>query len=383
MSKSCALSAVKTVLCVGCTEVDFVVTVENLDFDQEVNHSNARGSFKRSGRSANVSSVIRLLGAKVEFFGVLCALPMYRQILIDMESEGIESDNCQFTYESPPFTMILVDRWSRRSTVVYCDKPFPYVTEADFRKLDLNQYAWVNFEAIWTTETCGMIKMIQDHNNGREEEDRVIVSLQVNKNLKSATDLFLMCDYVLVSKFVCEEQGWMTARDACEGLDRSLRMPHDIKVRRPCFIVPWSSSGAACMSKEGNFFHLKPYKAKRIVDRVGDSDVFTAAFIYASLVRQRLLASAVDFGNAVASYKLGFRGFDCIKKLDIESLRLPVVMEGVDISDDDDDDEDVEDQQRRCKKYLFRPSVFRGPSQASSATLLPEKDPPHKSVLKK
>ncbi|KAH8379690.1 hypothetical protein KR009_006540 [Drosophila setifemur] len=370
MNTWCVLSAVKTVLCVGCTEVDYVVTVDKLDVDKELIRAQ-KGILHRSGRSSNVSTVLRLLGVNVELFGVLCRAPNYRTILDDLETRGIDTSHCTFTDESPPYSTIIQERWSQRCTVYYCDKPFPYVTAEDFKKLDLNQYGWVNFEARNPRDTSDMIRLILNHNNGRDERDRIVVSLQVYNAFAKIVDLLLMCDYVLITKYICEQRGWMTPKAACEGLNELLRIPRDINIRRPCFICPWSNLGAGCMTTDGHYFMLPAYKPKKIVDRVGDSDCFTAAFIYAAFIRQRRLADAVDFANAVASHKLSHVGFDCVATLKIDAVKLPVQMEvGEDVSSEADDL--LNDAQRVCKKYLNRPVEFRSREEASSLTSLLE-----------
>ncbi|XP_017090204.2 ketohexokinase [Drosophila bipectinata] len=366
MSKWCALSSVRTVLCVGCTEVDYVATVDKWDTDTEAFRLRA-GTFHRSGRSSNVATVLRLMGANVDFFGVLSRLPTYRMVLDDLEKAGIGIDNCHFTDEPPPFSTIIQESINKRVTISYCDKPFAYVNAKDFQMLDLDQYGWVNFEGRNPRDTCDMINLVLKYNNGREKRDRVMVSLQIYKDFSDMVDLISMCDYVLVTKYVCEQQGWTTPHESCKSLNNCLRMPRSINVRRPCFVVPWSSLGAGCMNTDGDYFELPAIKPKRILDRVGDSDCFTAAFIYATFIRQRHLAAAVAFANAVASYKLAHNGFTCITQLNPDSLRLPVVMEGKDASSEDEDNIGGE-QQRLCKKYLFRPSVFVGPADASSLT---------------
>ncbi|KAH8296049.1 hypothetical protein KR054_001075, partial [Drosophila jambulina] len=351
-----AISVMKAVLCVGCTEVDYVTTMEKVDFQRDWSRTQ-NGIVQRSGRSSNVSTILRLLGANVELFGVLTRNPMYRIILDDLEKRGIDISHCTFTDESPPFSTIIQERWKPRCTVIYCDKPFPYVTAEDFRKLNLDKYGWVNFEARSPVETCEMIRLVLDHNNGRHETERIVVSLQIYNAFDQIVDLIQMCDYVLITKYIAEQQGWTTPLEACEGLNAVLRMPRDINIRRPCFIVPWSSLGAGCMTSDGTYFELPAHKPKKIVDRIGDSDCFTAGFIYANFVRQRPFAGAVDFANAVASYKLAHVGFDCLASMKVDAVKLNVCqeIEGDQVSSDEEDEDDPE---WICKKYLLRPFEF-------------------------
>jgi len=161
----------------------------------------------------------------------------------------------------------------------------------------------------------------------------------------------------------------MSPLEACEGVHQLLRMPRDIRIRRPCVIVPWSSLGAGCMTTEGQYFELPAHKTKKIIDRVGDRDCFTAGFIYAAFVRQRRLADAVYFANAVASFKLSHVGFDCLGHLPIDTVKLPVKMKvGSEASSDEEDD----DQQNSCRKHLLRPFEFHEAGKDSVVNVEPE-----------
>ncbi|XP_020804599.1 ketohexokinase [Drosophila serrata] len=366
MSKWSAVSVLKSILCVGCTEVDYVTTVEKVDFQRDRSRTQD-GYMVRGGRSSNVSTVLRLLGARAELFGVLSSNPMYSIILDDLEKRGIDISHCTFTDESPPFSIIVQERFTRRCTTVYCDKPFPYVTAEDFKKLDLNQYGWVHFEGRSPVETCDMIRLVLDHNNELDETDRIVVSLQIYNAFDTIVDLIGMPDYVILTKYVAELKGWTSPRESCDGLNSILRMPRSINIRRPCFIVPWSSLGAGCMTRDGNYFELPAHKPKKIVDRVGDSDCFTAGFIYANFVRGRQLAHAVDFANAVASYKLAHVGYDCLGSMKVDAVKLNVHMEP-DQGPGSSDSENENESDRICRKYLHRPFQLMEADEASIVT---------------
>ncbi|EDW29419.1 GL22825 [Drosophila persimilis] len=137
MSHLCAPSVMKAVLCVGCTEVAYVTNVER--FPEKGSRVQCQSAFmQRNGRTSNVCTALRLLGARVELFGMLSRLGTFRMVLDDLRRRDIVISNCSWTDESPKFSTIIRERRTGTCTVVRCTKAFPYVTAREFEKLDLS-----------------------------------------------------------------------------------------------------------------------------------------------------------------------------------------------------------------------------------------------------
>lgn len=119
-----------------------------------------------------------------------------------------------------------------------------------------------------------------------------------------------LCDYVVFSKELANQQGWRTAQETCNELARNLES------NCPCIICPWGSTGAACLdaaSKECSM--VAAYSPDRIVDTLGAGDSFMAGFIYATSVMKYSLKDAVSFANRVAGHKITDYGYDHIAEL--------------------------------------------------------------------
>ncbi|XP_026847952.1 ketohexokinase [Drosophila persimilis] len=383
MSHLCAPSVMKAVLCVGCTEVAYVTNVER--FPEKGSRVQCQSAFmQRNGRTSNVCTALRLLGARVELFGMLSRLGTFRMVLDDLRRRDIVISNCSWTDESPKFSTIIRERRTGTCTVVRCTKAFPYVTAREFEKLDLSLYGWVHFEARSARETVLMMRRILDHNNGLAQEDRIVVSLLVYDALEDNLDLLSLCDYVLFGRQLALEVGWSSAHVACEQLNSALRTPRSIRTRRPCIICPWGKQGAVCMDAQGNFYELPAHTPKSIVDRMGDGECFTAGFIYATFVRRRGLSGAVDFANLVASHKIASVGFDDIANLQISPQKLePPPVED---SERSSESEDLTNEQRTCRKYLNRPFYTLEPHNSSIHEAVvgpePESEPMSEDTVK-
>ncbi|BFF97624.1 ketohexokinase [Drosophila madeirensis] len=379
MSHLCAPSLQKCVLCVGGTEIAYISNVEQ--FPSRGARLRCQNAFmQRTGRTSNVCTALRLLGARVELFGVLSRLGAFRFVVDDLRRRDIDFSHCSWTEESPSCSSIIRERAAGTSTVLRCGKPFPYVTAKEFAQLDLSLHGWVHFEARHVRETVLMMRRVQDHNNGRAEQDRIVVSLLVYDSLEDNLDLLSLCDFVVFGRLLALQVGWSSAHNACEQLNSALRTPRSIHTRRPCIICPWGSQGAVCMDARGNFYDLPAYKPQKIVDRMGDGECFTAGFIYATFVRRRQLPDAVDFANLVASHKIASVGFDDIAKLRISPKKLlPVPVADSEVSSED---EQLSHEQRLCRKYLNRPIQLQqlaGADAQSGTEAEPEPESEHMS----
>ncbi|SPP77066.1 ketohexokinase [Drosophila guanche] len=353
MSHPSALSLQQCVLCVGCTEIAYVSSVAQ--FPARGARLRCQSAFmQRTGRTSNVCTALRLLGARVELFGVLSRSgASFRFLVDDLRRRDIDFSHCPWTDESPSCSSIIRERETGTSTVLRCGKLFPYVTAKQFAQLDLFLYGWVHFEARHARETVLMMRRVLDHNNGRAEQDRIVVSLLVYDSLEDHLDLLSLCDFVVFGRLLALQLGWSSAHNACEQLNSALRTPRSIHTRRPCIICPWGSQGAVCMDARGKLYELPAYRPRKIVDRLGDGECFTAGFIYATFVRRRHLPDAVDFANLVASHKIASVGFDDIAQLRVSPRKLlPVPLPDSEVSSED---EQLSHEQRLCRKYLNRP----------------------------
>lgn len=360
MSPYCALSMTKPMLCVGGMSVDIVEQCETGPWEGEKLRS-VETRWQRGGHASNVSFVLRLLGAQVEFFGVLSRSSMLRDILIEMERNGIDLSHCPRTDENPAFTTVINVRKTGCRTILQCSRNFPYVTIEDFRKLDLSLYGWVHFEARNKLDIIPMIRAILDYNNGRT--DRIQISLKVDSCYKENIDLFDMCDYLIFSRELALDLGWQSVQETCLQLDKVLPLPYSINVRRPCIICSWGPLGAGCLDNKGKYYELAASTKQKAKDTYGVGECFTAAIIYALYVREMSLADAVALGNRVAGHKATSSGYNHIATLDTYPVTLTNVIEhrSENVSEDDAAENVI------CRKFMNR---IIQPSDGKLATKL-------------
>ncbi|KAH8411089.1 hypothetical protein KR222_002359, partial [Zaprionus bogoriensis] len=306
------MKKVKPILCVGCTVIDFVTL--NRSFPKEDTDGRCLdGHWQRGGNASNVSTVLRLLTADVDFFGMLSKSGGFGVLLEDLSRRGIGIQHCPQTQKDPPFSSVMIVQDTGSRTIVHCNKNFPFVTSEDFEKIDLNLYGWVHFEARHPEETIKMIRAVRKHNKSREEP--IVISLDFESTFQSNLQLCSLCDFVVFSKELALKQGWMTAEAACHGL-ASILQPNC-----PRIICPWGSTGASYLDVSNKCCKAEAYKAGEVVDTLGAGDSFMAGFIYAIYIKQNCLQGAVEFANRVAGQKIIGFGYDHIVDLQVEENR--------------------------------------------------------------
>ncbi|XP_023161501.2 ketohexokinase-like [Drosophila hydei] len=303
------LSITKPMLCVGSMSVDIVEQCNSMPADKR-DHLSVDARWQRGGHASNVSYVLRLLGAQVEFLGVLSRSSMLREILQEMERINIDLSNCPRTDKNPAFTTVVIDRKTGCRSILECSRKFPYIGIEEFKKLDLNRYGWVHFEARNKLDIIPMMRAIHNYNSGRT--DHIKISLKVDGCFNENKDLFDMCHYLIFSRQLALDLGWQSVRETCIELDKTLPLPRSILMRRPSIICSWGPYGAGCLDAHGQYFDLPLPAGRKPIDTYGVGECFTAGVIYALYLRQMPLAAAVTFGNRVAVFKTTRSGYNHI-----------------------------------------------------------------------
>ncbi|XP_017080993.1 ketohexokinase [Drosophila eugracilis] len=304
------MSQAKSVLCVGCTVIDFV-TINGSYPKEDTDRRCLDGFWQRGGNASNVSTVLRVLGSKVDFFGMLSRSDAFRVLLEDLRRREIGTKNCPLTNKDPPFSSVILAQDSGTRTIIHCNKDYPQTTFDDFSKIDLSEYEWVHFEARNTPHTLKMMQRIREHNE--KTGQNIFISLDFETRYEQNQDLCQPCNFVVFSKELAGQLGWKTARQTCEEL--AANIPGNGP--KPAFICPWGSAGAGALDANGSYHEMASYKQEKAVDTLGAGDSFMAGFIYATLEGRRCLPEAVDFANRVASHKITGFGYDHIAQLSL------------------------------------------------------------------
>ncbi|KAH8259351.1 hypothetical protein KR026_002955 [Drosophila bipectinata] len=302
------MSQGKSILCVGNTVIDFV-TISQSYPKEDTDRRCLDGFWQRGGNASNVCTVLRALGSKVDFFGMLSKSVAFRALLEDLRKREIGTNHCPETEKDPPFSSIILAQDSGTRTIIHCNKNYPEPTFEDFSKIDLSQYGWVHFEARNPKEVSKMIQSIREHN--KKTGQKITISLDFETRYDQNLELCQPCDIVVFSKELAAQKGWESAQETVEGLAADISGNGEKRV----IICPWGSQGAVCLDAAGDFHSIAAYKPEKIVDTLGAGDTFMAGLIYASFVDQLSLTDAMDFANWVAGHKISDYGYDHITKI--------------------------------------------------------------------
>ncbi|KAM4689936.1 ketohexokinase-like [Rhinophrynus dorsalis] len=189
----------------------------------------------------------------------------------------------------------------------YCTKlsfprNLPDVTAEDFQKVDLSQYKWIHWEGRNPEDQVKMIGWVEEYNQTCTPEERIMVSVEIEKERDELYQLFPHGDLVFVSKDVARHFGFHSSSEALVGL-----YP---RVKKGAYLVcAWAEKGADALGPDGIIIHSPAFPPETIVDTLGAGDTFNASVIYSLSIGQDM-QEALTFGCRVAGKKCGIQGFD-------------------------------------------------------------------------
>lgn len=184
------------------------------------------------------------------------------------------------------------------------NRNLPDVTVEDFQKVDLSQYKWIHWEGRNADEQVKMIQRVEDHNNKCPPDQRIKISVEIEKEREELFLLFQRGDLVFVSKDVAKYLGFHSATEAVLGL-----YP---RVQQGAYLVcAWADQGATALGPDGQVIHSPAFPPDAIVDTLGAGDTFNASVMFA-LSKGQSMQEALTFGCRIAGKKCGIQGYDGI-----------------------------------------------------------------------
>ncbi|XP_040203904.1 ketohexokinase isoform X4 [Rana temporaria] len=249
----------KRILCIGLVCLDIISVVDRYpEEDSDTRCLSQR--WQRGGNASNSCTVLSLLGAPCAFMGSL--------------APGHIAEN------------------------------LPDVTVEDFQKVDLSQYKWIHWEGRNADEQVKMIQRVEDHNKKCHPDQRIKISVEIEKEREELFQLFQHGDLVFVSKDMAKYLGFHSATEAVLGL-----YP---RVQQGAYLVcAWADQGATALGPDGQVIHSPAFPPDAIVDTLGAGDTFNASVMFA-LSKGQSMQEALTFGCRIAGKKCGIQGYDGI-----------------------------------------------------------------------
>uniref|UniRef100_UPI0037E99224 ketohexokinase n=1 Tax=Semicossyphus pulcher TaxID=241346 RepID=UPI0037E99224 len=294
----------KKILCVGLVCLDIINVVDRYP-EEDTDSRCLSQRWQRGGNASNSCTVLSLLGAPSAFMGSLSAGPVADFILEDFQKFHIDvslvSEHAQCVL---PASVVISNISTGSRTILHMNRNLPDVTAEDFSKVDLQQFKWIHWEGRNAEEQVKMIQQVVKYNSSLPQQQRIIISVEIEKTREPLYQLFPHGDVVFVSKDVARHFGFLSAEAALKGLYSRVK-------QGAVLICAWAEKGADALGPDGVVVHSDAFPPESLVDTLGAGDTFNSAVIY-TLSNGGSLQDALTFGCRVAGAKCGFHGYDDI-----------------------------------------------------------------------
>ncbi|XP_047378901.1 ketohexokinase isoform X6 [Sciurus carolinensis] len=294
----------KQILCVGLVVLDIINVVDKYP-EEDTDSRCLSQRWQRGGNASNSCTVLSLLGAPCAFMGSLASGPVADFLVADFRRRGIDVSHVAWQSRGDtPCSCCIVNNSCGSRTIVLYDTNLPDVSAKDFEKVDLTRFKWIHIEGRNVSEQVKMLQRIEQHNARQPSEQKIRVSVEIEKPREELFQLFGYGEMVFVSKDVAKHLGFQSAVEALKGLYGRVK-------KGATLICAWAEEGADALGPDGQLLHSDAFPPPRVVDTLGAGDTFNASVIF-SLSKGKSMQEALRFGCQVAGKKCGLQGFDGI-----------------------------------------------------------------------
>lgn len=294
----------KQILCVGLVVLDIINVVDKYP-EEDTDRRCLSQRWQRGGNASNSCTVLSLLGARCAFMGSLAHGHVADFVLDDLRRHSVDLRYAVLQTEgSIPTSTVIVNEASGSRTILHAYRNLPDVSAKDFEKVDLTRFKWIHIEGRNASEQVKMLQRIEQYNATQPLQQKVRVSVEIEKPREELFQLFGYGEVVFVSKDVAKHLGFRSAGEALKGLYSRVK-------KGATLICAWAEEGADALGPDGQLLHSDAFPPPRVVDTLGAGDTFNASVIY-SLSKGNSMQEALRFGCQVAGKKCGLQGFDGI-----------------------------------------------------------------------
>ncbi|KAM3620876.1 uncharacterized protein V6R79_003182 [Siganus canaliculatus] len=294
----------KKILCIGLVCLDIINVVDKYP-EEDTDSRCLSQRWQRGGNASNSCTVLSLLGESSAFMGSLAAGPVADFILEDFQKFHIDvslaSEHAQCVL---PASVVISNSSTGSRTILHMNRNLPDVTAEDFAKVDLGQFKWIHWEGRNADDQVKMIQQVVAFNSTLPQQQRITISVEIEKTREPLYQLFPHGDVVFISKDVAVHFGFNSAEAALRGLYSRVK-PGAV------LVCAWGEKGADALGPDGSVIHSDSFPPEAVVDTLGAGDTFNAAVI-CTLSNGGSLKDALTFGCKVAGTKCGFHGYDGI-----------------------------------------------------------------------
>lgn len=294
----------KQILCVGLVVLDIINVVDKYP-EEDTDRRCLSQRWQRGGNASNSCTVLSLLGARCAFMGSLAHGHVADFVLDDLRRHSVDLRYAVLQTEgSIPTSTVIINEASGSRTILHAYRNLPDVSAKDFEKVDLTRFKWIHIEGRNASEQVKMLQRIEQYNGMQPLQQKVRVSVEIEKPREELFQLFGYGEVVFVSKDVAKHLGFRSAGEALKGLYSRVK-------KGATLICAWAEEGADALGPDGQLLHSDAFPPPRVVDTLGAGDTFNASVIF-SLSKGNSMQEALRFGCQVAGKKCGLQGFDGI-----------------------------------------------------------------------